>query len=133
MPKDFVATATTPGCKVAAYKHKTKSFFAIQFHPEVTHTKNGKKILSNFVFNICKAPKDWKIDSVAKNIIADIKAQVGKDHVLVGISGGVDSLVAATLLHKAIGKQLHAVFVDPGILRKNEVKSVEEALKKKKV
>ncbi len=132
LPKDLIAIAKTKGCKIAGYKHRTKDLYAIQFHPEVTHTKNGKKILSNFVFGICHAPKDWKIDDVAKNIIADLKTKIGKDHVLVGISGGVDSLVAATLLHKAIGKQLHAVFVDPGLLRKNEVSSVETLLKKRK-
>ncbi len=132
LPKDFIVTATTPGCKVAAYKHKAKNFFAIQFHPEVTHTKNGKKIISNFVLGICKVSKDWKIEDISKNIITEIKQKVGKDHVLVGISGGVDSLVAATLLHKAIGKQLHAVFVDPGLLRKNEVTSVATLLKKQK-
>lgn len=128
LPKEFITTASTSGCECAAYRHKDKGFFAIQFHPEVTHTKNGLKILSNFLFDICKAPKDWKIDSVAKNLISDLKERIGKDHIIVGISGGVDSLVAGTLLHKAVGKQLHAVFVDTGLLRKNEVRDVAAVL-----
>ncbi|MDZ4285875.1 MAG: glutamine-hydrolyzing GMP synthase, partial [Candidatus Sungbacteria bacterium] len=118
-------------CLFAAYRHKNKDFYAIQFHPEVTHTKNGLKILSNFVFDICKAPKDWKIDSVAKNLISELKRKMDKDHIVVVISGGVDSLVAGTLLHKAVGKQLHAVFVDTGLLRKNEVENVATVLRKR--
>ncbi len=131
LPNGFVTTASTSGCNCAAYRHKNKDLFAIQFHPEVTHTKKGLKILSNFMFDICKAPKDWKIDSVAKNLISHLKEQIGKDHIIVGISGGVDSMVAGTLLHKAVGKQLHAVFVDTGLLRKNEVKDVATVLKKR--
>jgi len=131
LPTGFITTASTPSCSFAAYRHKNKDFYAIQFHPEVTHTKNGLKILSNFVFDICKAPKDWKIDSVAKNLISEFKGKIGKDHIIVGISGGVDSLVAGTLLHKAVGKQLHAVFVDTGLLRKNEVRDVAAVLRKR--
>lgn len=131
LPNNFITTAFTLGCECAAYRHKDKDFYAIQFHPEVTHTKNGLKILSNFVFDICKAPKDWKIDSVAKDLISELKGKIGKDHIIVGISGGVDSLVAGTLLHKAVGKQLHAVFVDTGLLRKNEVKDVAAVLRKR--
>ncbi|HEY5587331.1 MAG TPA: glutamine-hydrolyzing GMP synthase [Candidatus Paceibacterota bacterium] len=132
LPKEFLPIASTLGCKFAAYKHKSKNFYAIQFHPEVTHTKNGAKIISNFIFSICKAPKDWKIDSVAKSTISELKSKIGKDHIIVGISGGVDSLVAATLLHKAVGSQLHAVFVDTGLLRKDEVKNVATLLRKRK-
>lgn len=130
-PRGFITTASTSGCACAAYRHKDKHFYAIQFHPEVTHTKNGSKILSNFIFDVCKAPKDWKIDSVAKNLISDLKNKIGTDHIIVGISGGVDSMVAGTLLHKAVGKQLHAVFVDTGLLRKDEVKDVAVVLKKR--
>lgn len=132
LPKEFAITASTSGCKCAAYNHKDEELYAIQFHPEVTHTENGLKILSNFVFNICKAQKDWKIDSVTKNLISELKQEVGKDHIIVGISGGVDSLVAGTLLHRAVGKQLHAVFVDTGLLRKNEVRDVAVVLRKRK-
>jgi len=132
LPNGFVATASTSGCRYAAYRHENKKLFAIQFHPEVTHTKNGKKILSAFVFSVCGASKDWKIGSVAKNIISEIKHKIGKDHIIVGISGGVDSLVAGTLLHRAVGRQLHAVFVDTGLLRKDEVKNVTAILRKRK-
>ncbi len=132
LPKGFMATASTVGCKYAAYKSKSADFYAIQFHPEVTHTKNGTKIFESFIFSICHAPKDWKIDSVAEKTIFELKNEIGKSHVIVGISGGVDSLVAGTLLHKAVGKQLHAVFVDTGLLRKDEVKNVAALLRKQK-
>lgn len=130
LPKGFTATASTTSCKFAGFEDAKRHLYGIQFHPEVTHTKNGTRILKNFVFSICKAKKDWDMSAVAKKIIADIQKQVGKEHVLVGISGGVDSLVAATLLHKAIGNQLHAVFVDHGLLRKGEVEQVSGYLKK---
>lgn len=129
LPKGFTALASTKNCTYAAFAYEKNHFYGIQFHPEVTHTMSGKKILSNFVFGICKAKKDWNIKSISARIIADIKREVGKEHVVVGISGGVDSLVAATLLYKAIGNQLHAVFVDTGLLRKGEVESVSKSLR----
>jgi GMP synthase (glutamine-hydrolysing) len=110
LPRGFVVTASTQGCKYAAFRHKSKDFYAIQFHPEVTHTKNGVIILSNFIFHVCKAMKDWKMDSIAKKLVTELKDKIGEEHIIVGISGGVDSLVAGTLLHMAVGKQLHAVF-----------------------
>jgi len=130
LPKGFTATASTSSCKYAGFMDAKRNFYGIQFHPEVTHTKHGMEILKNFLFDIVKAKKDWKIKSVGAKIIEDIKTEVGKEHVLVGISGGVDSLVAATLLHRAIGNQLHAVFVDTGVLRKGEVEQVSTYLKK---
>ena len=130
IPPGFTVTCSTKACANAAFADTKRHFYGIQFHPEVTHTVRGKKILSNFVFTICKAKKDWNMGEVAHEIVRDLKKRVGKDHVVVGISGGVDSLVAATLLYKAIGKQLHAVFVDTGLLRKGEVESVSEALHK---
>ncbi|MDE1924918.1 MAG: glutamine-hydrolyzing GMP synthase [Patescibacteria group bacterium] len=130
VPMGLVRTAYTASCSNAAFADVQKNFFGIQFHPEVTHTTNGSKILSNFLFSICKAKKDWKIASVATNIIAQIQDEVGENHVVVGISGGVDSLVAATLIHRAIGNRLHAVFVDTGLLRKGEVEQVASYLKK---
>lgn len=130
LPQGFVGTADTPSCKYAAFTNEKKRFFGIQFHPEVTHTKHGKKLIENFIFSICHAEKNWKIESVTKNIIAEIKQEVGEKHVVVGISGGVDSLVAATLIHRAIGNHLHAVFVDTGLLRKGEVEQVATFLRK---
>ncbi len=129
LPKGFTLLASTKECKYAGFSYEKANFYGIQFHPEVTHTVNGTKIISNFIFGICKAKKNWDMKSVATNIIAELKEQIGTDHVVVGISGGVDSLVAATLLYKAIGNRLHAVFVDTGLLRKGEVESVSKALR----
>lgn len=129
LPKGFVATAATKTCKYAAFVDAKRNFYNIQFHPEVTHTIHGRKILSNFLFGIVHAKKDWNMKSVASRIVAGLKKEIGKDHVVIGISGGVDSLVAGTLLYKAIGNQLHAVFVDTGLLRKGEVESVSKALR----
>ncbi|HEY4507773.1 MAG TPA: glutamine-hydrolyzing GMP synthase, partial [Candidatus Paceibacterota bacterium] len=123
-PPGFSPTASTHSCRNAAFANAKRRLFGIQFHPEVTHTRHGIKMLKNFLFSICKAKRDWKIADVAKEIVAEIKKEVGKAHVVVGISGGVDSLVAATLIYRAIGNRLHAVFVDTGLLRKDEVTQV---------
>ncbi len=130
LPPGFVAITSTRGCHYAGMVSPKKNLFAIQFHPEVTHTQHGKKILSNFLFEICRARKDWKLGKVLPELNASLRKTVGKEHVVVGISGGVDSLVAATLLYRAIGKQLHAAFVDTGLLRKNEVEAVSRSLRK---
>ncbi len=129
MPSGFSAIAKTHGCPVGAMANPAKNLWALQFHPEVSHTKNGKKILSNFVFGICGAKKDWQIGGVLEKIERELRATIGNDHVVIGISGGVDSLVAATLLYRVIGSRLHAVFVDTGLLRKNEVESVSKSLR----
>ncbi len=130
LPKGFVQTASTTSCTNAAFIDPKRNLYGIQFHPEVTHTKNGIAVLRTFLFDVCNAKKDWKIESVTKSIIAEVKKEVGKEHVVVGISGGVDSLVAATLIHRAIGNQLHAVFVDTGLLRQGEVEEVAGYLRK---
>lgn len=130
LPSGFKKTASTISCANAAFADVKQGFYGIQFHPEVTHTTNGTKILKNFLFTICKAKKNWKIESVTKEIISDIQSEAGAKHVVVGISGGVDSLVAATLIHRAIGNRLHAVFVDTGLLRKGEVDQVASYLRK---
>jgi GMP synthase (glutamine-hydrolysing) len=130
MPSGFVGQAVTSNCRCAAMADMRNKFFGIQFHPEVTHSKNGRKLLANFIFDICKAQADWKTGSITEHIISDIKEEVGSQDVVVGISGGVDSLVAATLIHRAIGNRLHAVFVDTGLLRQGEVKEVTRLLKK---
>ena len=129
LPKGFVRTASTNSCKNAGFTDEKRRLFGIQFHPEVTHTKDGERIIKNFL-TICKAKKDWKIGTIADEIIRSIKREVGAESVVVGISGGVDSLVAATLIHRAIGDRLHAVFVDNGLLRKGEVEQVSGYLKK---
>jgi len=116
---DFKELGTTPSC-IAIAKHKQKSIYNLQFHPEVTHTEYGEQILKNFVLDICKAKPTWSLEDYIDQTIATIRQRVGNDHVILALSGGVDSSVAATLIHKAIGDQLTCVFVDTGLLRKNE-------------
>lgn len=111
---------------IAAIANEKKNIFAIQFHPEVTHTEEGKRMLENFVFSICKAEKNWKLTGYIERTIAEIKEKVGDEKVILGLSGGVDSSVAAVLIHKAIGDQLTCIFVDTGLLRKDEGRKVME-------
>jgi len=129
VPKGFVSLADTHNCKNAAIANEKKGLYGAQFHPEVAHTLGGKKILSNFLFDICGAEKNWKISRFKEELIGELRDEIGSAHVLIGISGGVDSLVAATLLYEAIGNRLHAVFVDTGLLRKNEVREVSKSLR----
>lgn len=124
-PADFKITAHTPVCPVAAMENESKKLYALQFHPEVMHTVEGMKMLSNFVYNICGCHGDWKMDSFVETTIQELRTKVGDGKVLCALSGGVDSSVAAVLLSKAIGKQLTCVFVDHGLLRKNEGDEVE--------
>ena len=130
IPRGFTVTASTQRCRYAGMANEEKNLFAIQFHPEVTHTEHGMNVLSNFLFRICKAQKDWKLNKVLPELRSSLQKTVGREHVVIGISGGVDSLVAATILYKAIGRQLHAVFVDTGLLRKGEVEAVSKSLRK---
>ncbi len=126
LPKGFVNLAYTDSCKNAAIGNFEKNIYGVQFHPEVTHTPKGNQILKNFVFNICKAKKDFNVKDLAKQLVKDIKEKVGKNHVIMGISGGVDSTVAATLINRAVGGRLHGIFIDHGLCRKNEMKIVKE-------
>src|SRR3989344_714777 len=130
LPGGFAKIASTAGCPIAGMANAKRRLFAIQFHPELTHTAIGEKVLSNFLFRICRAEKDWKLGAMLRKLEISLKREVGKKHVMIGISGGVDSLVAATLLHRAVGSRLHAAFVDTGLLRKNEVEDVTLSLKK---
>ncbi|WP_410496137.1 glutamine-hydrolyzing GMP synthase [Cellulosilyticum sp. ST5] len=124
-PADFTITAHTPVCPVAAMENVEKGIYAVQFHPEVMHTQEGMTMLSNFVLNICECQGDWKMDSFVETTIKALREKVGNGKVLCALSGGVDSSVAAVMLSKAIGKQLTCVFVDHGLLRKNEGDEVE--------
>ena len=124
-PENFKIVAHTPVCPVAAMENTEKNLYAVQFHPEVMHTAQGKEMLANFVFNVCNCAGDWKMDSFVKTTIEELRKKIGNGKVLCALSGGVDSSVAAVLLSKAVGKQLTCVFVDHGLLRKNEGDEVE--------
>lgn len=124
-PKGFKITAHTPVCPVAAMELPERQLYATQFHPEVMHTQEGQKMLANFVYKVCGCKGDWKMDSFVEHTIQELKEKIGTGKVLCALSGGVDSSVAAVLLSKAVGKQLTCVFVDHGLLRKNEGDEVE--------
>lgn len=125
VPEGFRITAHTPVCPVAGMENAKKKLYAVQFHPEVMHTQEGMKMLSSFVLDVCGCKGDWKMDSFVETTIQAIRKKVGDGKVLCALSGGVDSSVAAVLLAKAVGKQLTCVFVDHGLLRKNEGDEVE--------
>ena len=128
MPKGFKQLGSSDTLKMAAIGNQQRNIYGIQFHPEVHHTEEGRHILDNFIFEICKLKGDWTTESFIEMAISRIKEQVGDKKVVLGISGGVDSTVAAVLLSKAIGKNLHTVFVNNGLLRKNEFEEVIEML-----
>lgn len=124
-PADFTITATTETCPVAAMECEEKKLYAVQFHPEVLHTPEGHKMLNNFLYEACECKGDWKMKTLAEESIKALREKIGDKKVLCALSGGVDSSVAAVLIHKAIGKQLTCIFVDHGLLRKNEGDDVE--------
>jgi GMP synthase (glutamine-hydrolysing) len=124
VPDNFMVIASTPSVKVAAFQVKGKKIYGIQFHPEVTHTVEGKNLLRNFVVHICGCSQDWTPEQFVEATVAGLKNKLGNDQVVMALSGGVDSTVAATLIHRAIGKNLHCIFVDNGLLRKDEFSQV---------
>ena len=124
LPEGFVINGMTD--VISAISNENKNIYCVQFHPEVSHTEEGARMMENFVFNVCKAPKNWKLTNYIEETIAEIKERVGDQKVILGLSGGVDSSVAAVLIHKAIGDQLQCIFVDTGLLRKDEGKKVME-------
>ena len=131
LPKNFRVVASSENSKFAIVESKIKNFFGVQFHPEVTHTENGKKIISNFIFFICKIKRNWSSKDQKKKLIKEVKHQVGNDKVICALSGGVDSSVVAQLLNKAIGKKLYCIFVNTGLLRKHEETQVVKTFKRK--
>ncbi|MBA3028672.1 MAG: glutamine-hydrolyzing GMP synthase [Desulfobacteraceae bacterium] len=131
LPGGFSVTASTENTKVAAVQHDEKHFYGLQFHPEVNHTTLGKSMLNNFLTQICGCKKNWSMKSFARDAIAEVQETVGDKHVILGLSGGVDSSVAALLIHKAIGKQLTCIFIDNGLLRKNEGDKIKAVFKEK--
>src|SRR5216110_3432358 len=126
LPKCFRAVGTTEGCDFAAVEDPQRKLYGLQFHPEVAHTPRGKEILQNFVYHICRCTMDWTMGSFIEEACARIRKQVGDQKVVLGLSGGVDSSVAAALLHKAIGGQLTCIFVNNGLLRAREADVVQE-------
>lgn len=130
LPDGFKAVAKTESTPFAAYENADKKLYSVQFHPEVNHTPFGKQMLKNFLYNVCNCKGDWLMADYAEKTIAALKEKIGDKKVLCALSGGVDSSVAAVLIHKAVGKQLTCIFVDNGLLRKNEGDEVELIFKK---
>ena len=124
-----MVSSPSPSRKIpnyAAIENRARKFFGLQFHPEVVHTPRGSEIISNFVHKVCDCGKSWTMRSYVDQAVEEIRAQVGKEKVILGLSGGVDSSVAAALLHKAIGDQLNCIFVNNGLLRGREAKAVQD-------
>ena len=129
LPKNFRVIASSTNSKFAIVENKLKKYYGVQFHPEVTHTENGKKLLSNFIFLICKIKKNWSSKDQKKQLIANVRNQVGSNKVICALSGGVDSSVVAQLLNEAIGKKLYCIFVNTGLLRKKEETQVVQTFR----
>ncbi|AKQ45246.1 GMP synthase [Rufibacter radiotolerans] len=129
IPDNYEIIASTDSVQVAAYKIKGQETYGIQFHPEVTHSTEGKTLLRNFVVHICGCSQDWTPDQFIESTVEELRTQIGTDKVILGLSGGVDSSVAAMLIHQAIGKNLYCIFVDNGLLRKNEFEDVLHSYK----
>jgi GMP synthase (glutamine-hydrolysing) len=129
-PEGFVVTAWSPGAPVAALEDAERAVFGVQFHPEVAHTERGQEILKRFLFDVCDCHPTWTNTSIIEQAVDEVRAQVGSERVICGLSGGVDSAVAAALVHKAVGDQLTCVFVDTGLLRLDEATQVEETFRR---
>ncbi len=129
MSDEYKSIASTADCPYAAMENKKKGIYAVQFHPEVTHTEYGNQVLYNFLYNICECKGDWEMDSFIEKTITKLRETIKDRNVILGLSGGVDSSVAAALLSRAVGKQLTCIFVDQGLMRKNEGDFVENAFK----
>ena len=130
LPAGFKPTASTANTRYAAAAFAKKKLFGVQYHPEVNHTRMGKKMLRNFLYKVCGCKRSWTMKSFARQSIENIRSQVGDNKVILGLSGGVDSSVAAVLIHQSIGKNLTCIFVDNGVLRKNEAEKLKVTLKR---
>ena len=129
LPEGFKVTATSEYCGFCAVENSEKKLYGVQFHPEVNHTEYGTEILENFLFSVCGFQKEWKMSSYVETAIEECRKKIGEGRVLLALSGGVDSTVCAALLNKAVGDRLTCIFVDHGLLRKNEGDEVEEVMK----
>jgi GMP synthase (glutamine-hydrolysing) len=130
LPSDFEALAHTDNCPVAAFRHKTKPIYGLQWHPEVVHTENGMQILRNFIFQVCKCEANWQMEDLIGKMVSEIKAQIGDSRAIIGLSGGIDSSVATVLAAKALGDRLTAVFVDHGFMREGEPEAIRQTFEK---
>ncbi|HSK06480.1 MAG TPA: glutamine-hydrolyzing GMP synthase, partial [Acidimicrobiia bacterium] len=128
-PAGFVTVATSEGARVAAMEDRDRGLYGVQFHPEVAHTPRGEEILKRFLYDVCDAAPTWTSHSIIETQVASIRAQVGESRVICGLSGGVDSAVAAALVHRAIGDRLTCIFVDHGLLRAGEAEQVEDTFR----
>ena len=129
LPENFETIASSKDCDIAGFQNKNLNIFGLQFHPEVTHTNQGEKILKNFIFEVCKCKKNWSTSDIINSMITDVQQKVKDEKVLLGLSGGVDSSVVAMLLHRAINNNLVCIFVDHGLLRLGEVEEVMSTFK----
>ncbi|HYA77164.1 MAG TPA: glutamine-hydrolyzing GMP synthase [Verrucomicrobiae bacterium] len=130
LPHEYESLAHTENCPVAAFRHKQKPIYGLQWHPEVIHTENGMRMLRNFIFQVCKCQANWQMEDLIGKMIAELKSEVGGSRAIIGLSGGIDSSVATALAAKALGDKLTAVFVDHGFMREGEPEAIREAFQK---
>ncbi|MGA2681796.1 MAG: glutamine-hydrolyzing GMP synthase [Candidatus Bathyarchaeia archaeon] len=130
LPPEFEELAHTESCPVAAFRHKSKPIYGLQWHPEVIHTENGMRMLHNFIFQVCKCQPNWQMEDIIEKMVAEIKSEIGSSRAIIGLSGGIDSSVATALAAQAIGDKLTAVFVDHGFMREGEPEAVRETFQK---
>jgi GMP synthase (glutamine-hydrolysing) len=130
LPKEYEILARTENCPVAAFRHRSRSIYGLQWHPEVVHTENGDRMLRNFLFEVCQCKPNWTMEDFIEKAVDETKKAVGDDRVIVALSGGIDSSTATALAVKAVGKNLTAVFVDHGFMRENEPEFVKNAFEK---
>ena len=133
VPADYEVLAHTESCPVAAFRHKKKPIYGLQWHPEVVHTENGTRMLHNFIFQVCKCEPNWKMKDIIEKMVNEIKSDVGESRAIIGLSGGIDSSVATALAAKALEERLTAVFVDHGFMREGEPEAIRETFQKFKI
>jgi GMP synthase (glutamine-hydrolysing) len=130
LPQEFEVLAHTENCPVAAFRHKQKPIYGLQWHPEVIHTENGMRMLRNFIFQVCKCQANWQMEDIIGKLVTELKSEIGESRAIIGLSGGIDSSVATALAAKAVGDKLTAVFVDHGFMREGEPEEIREAFQK---